>query len=321
MNISLDVHAHLVPVNDDSLGDIDGVQWDGSKMTIDGHKLGMAKLFQPQALVDWMAAQGVARALVSAPPPTYRQQLDAEACTQWWHYINAGLVDIANQHDTLVALPHLPLEHPKVALVMAQHYLPLSQDNGFNAVAIAAGSLDDVLMSNGELDDLWQYLDQQQAFVFIHPAHCCDGRLKSFYLENLVGNPHETAIACAHMVFAELPSRYPNIRFCLAHGGGSVPMLAGRWQRGLNTDRPGVNKDMEAPQVALQRLYADCITHDADALTLAQKTFGTEHILFGSDWPFPMGVIDTQGQLADVDPHTLKQITQDNGNKLLSVKN
>ena len=320
MNISLDVHAHLIPVNA-NLSDIDGVQWDGSKMTIDGHKVGMAKLFQPQALVDWMADQGVARSLVSAPPPTYRQQLDADASRCWWHYVNAGLVDIANQYESLLALPHLPLEHPQVALNMAQQYLPLAKDDGFNAVAIAAGSLDDVLMSNSDLDDLWQYLNQQQAFVFIHPAHCCDGRLKSFYLENLVGNPHETAIACAHMVFAELPSRYPNIRFCLAHGGGSVPMLAGRWQRGLNTDRPGVNTDMEAPKDALKRFYADCITHSADALALAEKTFGQDKILFGSNWPFPMGVIDAEQQLADVDNETLNRITQDNGNKLLSVKN
>jgi aminocarboxymuconate-semialdehyde decarboxylase len=37
-------------------------------------------------------------------------------------------------------------------------------------------------------------------------------------------------------------------------------------------------------------MYADCIAHHPSALRLAQDIFGPDHVLFGSDWPFPMGL-------------------------------
>ncbi|HIG17263.1 MAG TPA: amidohydrolase [Candidatus Handelsmanbacteria bacterium] len=214
----------------------------------------------------------------------------------------------------LIALPHLPIDHADVSAELAKKYAAQSEV-GFS---IGPGGVSQPVLSEPAYEPLWQALDDNACFVMIHPGACCDGRLNAFYLENLLGNPHETSVAVAHLVFANVPARYPNIKFCLSHGGGNVPILAGRWQRGYDSDRPGINKNIDAPLQMLKRFYADSIVHNPDALALSESVFGEDHILFGSDWPFPMGLIDVEDQLSGTKPEILERMFTINPKQLLA---
>src|SRR5687767_12626625 len=92
-HIELDVHAHLIPVTGDGLEAVEGVTWDGvaKVMHVDGHVIDMKALFQPEALLGWMAKNHVRQAWISAPPPVYRQQLRGSAAHAWAEYLNRGL--------------------------------------------------------------------------------------------------------------------------------------------------------------------------------------------------------------------------------------
>ena len=68
---------------------------------------------------------------------------------------------------------------------------------------------------------------------------------------------------------------------------------------------------------AFARLCVDCITHDADALALAAQVHGAERILFGSDWPFAMGLGDPHAELQHVDAALRQRIFEDNPRRLL----
>lgn len=285
--IALDVHAHLVPVDKPAIEPLQGVAWrhEDGVMEVDGQPLKVPDLYYPERLLAWMAANGVQRALISVPPPLYRQHLDAAAAAAWAHYLNDGLLAIAADHPTqLGALLHLPMEHAALARDLAGGYA------GCAGFALAAGGTEAIDYGDPAHRPLWQLLDRRGAFVFIHPGHCGDGRLARCYLDNLLGNPYETAVAAARLVMADIPRRYPGIRFCLAHAGGLFPAACGRLQRGLDTGRPGVPPQIEPPLQAAKRFYADCIAHQPAALRLAGEVFGASHVLFGSDWPFPMGI-------------------------------
>lgn len=289
--ITLDVHAHLVPVVPERLAALPGVQWQAAppRLTLDGHAVGMADIYYPERLLRWMDEHAVERALVSVPPPLYRQRLDEAAAEAWAVYLNDGLLAIAAAHaDRLQALLHLPLEHPTLALRLQQRYF----GSAAAGVALAAGGDPRIVFSDPALMPLWEALDAQGAFAFLHPGSCADGRLAAFYLENLLGNPLETGVAAAHLVMAGVPQRFPRLRICLAHAGGAFTGLVGRLERGFETRRPGVDMQLERPLQAARRLYADCIAHHPGALRLAQDIFGPDHVLFGSDWPFPMGLPD-----------------------------
>ncbi|WP_164034092.1 amidohydrolase family protein, partial [Serratia marcescens] len=56
----------------------------------------------------------------------------------------------------------------------------------------------------------------------------------------------------------------------------------------------------------------DCIAHDAAGLRLAVEVFGPDRILFGSDWPFPMGLPKPHEQMAEVEAGLRKAIFRDN---------
>jgi aminocarboxymuconate-semialdehyde decarboxylase len=141
----------------------------------------------------------------------------------------------------------------------------------------------------GGLDPVWQLLDGLEAFALIHPGHSQDERLNAFYLSNLLGNPYETGLAAAELIFSDVLGRFPGIRFCLCHGGGVTAALAGRWQRGIDTARPGIEPPSLSVAEALRRFYVDDLVHDPAVLALLEAKFGADRMLAGSDWPFPMG--------------------------------
>jgi aminocarboxymuconate-semialdehyde decarboxylase len=312
--IALDVHAHLIPVGA-PLASVPGVSWDAAaeKLVIDGHQIGVKALFHPEALIAWMDEQQVERAWISAPPPTYRPGLDAVQAEAWAQLLNDGLAAIAAAHpDRLAPLYHLPVAHPALATRIVRERVTATGAR-FSMPTGEPG----LMLSDASHAPLWQALDDVSAFVFLHPGEGCDGRLDPFYLHNLLGNPSETAVAAGHLVFAGVLERHPRITLCLAHAGGTVPAVAGRWQRGFGTGRPGVDTTVEAPAKALRRLCVDCIAHDDTLLDLAASVFGEERIVFGSDWPFPMGVIKPHEQLAGLGESRRRAIFCDNPTKLM----
>jgi aminocarboxymuconate-semialdehyde decarboxylase len=312
--IHLDVHAHLISADAAALAGFDGVSWDASaqKLTVDGHAIGAKSLFRPADLIAWMDENNVERAWISAPPPSYRPQLAAPKAASWAGALNDELAAIAAQYPARLApLFHLTVEHPAVAASIAREKIAA----GHRRFSMAAGGPGHML-STPAYEPLWAALNAASAFLFLHPGEGCDARLDPFYLHNLLGNPTETAIAASHLVFADVLKRYPDLQVCLAHAGGTTAALAGRWERGYATARQDIDTSREAPSLALRRFCVDCIAHDGHALTLAAQVFGEDRVVFGSDWPFPMGLPQPHRQLADLDPKLRQRIFCDNPQRL-----
>ena len=286
----LDVHTHLAPINAARLEHMPGVRWQPEQavLELDGHRVAVRALFEPARLLEWMRTHAIARALVSIPPPLYRQHLPEDQALEWARYVNQELLAVcASSEGRLSAMLHLPLEHPGLLARLIDEF----QDTPFGGVAIAAGGHQSIVYSDEHYAPLWAWLNDRGVFTFLHPGACTDTRLAKFYLENLLGNPYETGVAASHLVLAGIPARYPRIRFCLAHAGGAFTALIGRLQKGFDTQRPGVDLSVEPPLQAARRFYADGIAHHPAGLHLAKEVLGEDKLLFGSDWPFPMGLV------------------------------
>lgn len=284
----VDVHAHLVPLNPAGAAAQPGVRViDGERLEIDGHALGLDRLYRPELLVDWMDANGIDTALVSAPPPVYRQQLAEAEAQGWTTYLNDGLAAFAAAFpDRLQVLAHLPLEHPAVAAREAASRL----GKAYAGFSLPAGGAATIRYADPALRPVWAALHEHASFAFLHPGSCADGRLSAFFAHNLLGNPYETAVAVAQLVFGGVLEDFPAVRFCLAHCGGVVPAVAGRWQQGFDAARPGIDTGLKPPREMLRHFCVDCVAHDHGLLALAAQVFGDDRILLGSDWPFPMGL-------------------------------
>jgi aminocarboxymuconate-semialdehyde decarboxylase len=121
--------------------------------------------------------------------------------------------------------------------------------------------------------------------------------MKSYYLGNLIGNPLDTTIAAACLVFGGVVARYPNIKFFLVHGGGFLPYQAGRWQHGWHARPEPQVKLKEPPEAAIRTFYFDTILHGRPALEFLVSTFGASHVLLGSDYPYDMGTFECARQV------------------------
>ena len=269
-----DVHTHLIPrtvLSAAYKGEF-GLAVDSGSLVVDGERLPLKRLADPAALLQWIDEQDLDGAVVSVPPALFRY----DAGVEWAELVNQGLRELATPQ--LRVLGQLPLLDPAAPSVAAS----LAGEGVFSGFALGTPSY-------AGLDPVWQVLHELEAFTLVHPGHSDDKRLESFYLSNLLGNPYETGLAAASLVFADVVGRFPGIRFCLCHGGGVTAAVAGRWQRGIDKARPGIVTPSLPVAEALRRFYVDDLVHDDGVLDLLGRTFGPERVLAGSDWPFPMG--------------------------------
>lgn len=301
----IDLHTHLAPALDQP---VRGVSREGDRLIVDGHRVGTQGLYRPDQLCSHLHAVGLSEAVVSMPPPFFRQHLEARAARAWAKVANDGLARVTDAHPELRRLAYLPLEHP---LVARAEYDRVRVDDAWAGVVASAGGGSGSL-ADPALEPLWRALDDDGRLVMLHPGASPDRRLDELYLANLLGNPVETAIAAAQLVLGRVLTRWPRIRFLLVHCGGCVPSLVGRWERGVLTERPGLVALDESPREAVRRFFVDCLAHDPRVVDLATATFGEDKIVLGSDWPFPMGVEDPRALVAHRGAEFCERVAQAN---------
>jgi aminocarboxymuconate-semialdehyde decarboxylase len=98
--------------------------------------------------------------------------------------------------------------------------------------------------------------------------------------------PTETGVAAAGLlVSGAVRRRRPGLRLCLAHGGGTLPWLLPRLDRGERIKDASIPA-AELPSALARSLYSDSLTYDQDSLLLAVRRYGAGHVVLGTDYPF-----------------------------------
>jgi len=105
---------------------------------------------------------------------------------------------------------------------------------------------------------------------------------KTIYLSIQV--PNETFKAAAHLVVAGKKRKFPNIKFILAHLGGSVPFLAPRVA--VLSHHMGCTLSPEEIIEDFKTFYYDSALSAYESnLAAMEKFVSSDHILFGTDFP------------------------------------
>jgi aminocarboxymuconate-semialdehyde decarboxylase len=146
-------------------------------------------------------------------------------------------------------------------------------------------------------------------------------RMKEHNLANLIGNPTDTSLTFAKIIFGGVLERFPKLKFLLAHGGGFLPYTWGRLERGYRIQDSRAAKISQPPSEYVKLLYFDTITHSQMALEYLIQNFGAEHVLLGSDYPYDMGDPEPVQSLraARIDDEQMKQVSGANACKLLRI--
>jgi aminocarboxymuconate-semialdehyde decarboxylase len=217
----------------------------------------------------------------------------------------------------LLGLAMLPMQAPELALKELER---ASRLPGMRGMYLATN------VNGQELDerkfwDVYAKCEELGWAIFLHPVDTLGlDRTKKFYLKNLCGNPYDTGIAAAHLIFGGVMDRFPRLEVNLPHAGGTFPWLIGRWDHGTKV-RPELKHMKQPPSSYLRRFTYDTIGHDDRINAALVRLVGADRVTLGSDYCFDMGLDDPLATVErlDLPAEQKKQITGGNAAKLLRL--
>src|SRR6185312_16376292 len=143
-----------------------------------------------------------------------------------------------------------------------------------------------------------------------------------FYFNNVIGNPLDTTIALHYLIFDGVLERHPRLKIFAVHGGGYLGGYSGRMDHAWGA-RSDCQADLpKAPTQYLKQVYVDTVVFTPVQLEALVKTFGADHVVMGTDYPFDMMEYDPVGHIASVnsfDDSTRASLAGGSAMKLLGL--
>ena len=136
-----------------------------------------------------------------------------------------------------------------------------------------------------------QHCAAEGAAVFVHPWDMMAGdRMPNYMMPWTVAMPAETQLSLVSMILSGAFDRLPSsLRICFAHGGGSFAFLLGRLENAWKNHEVARGVSQFAPSHYLDRIRVDSAVFEQRTLQFLVEVMGTDRVLLGSDYPFPLG--------------------------------
>jgi aminocarboxymuconate-semialdehyde decarboxylase len=234
-----------------------------------------------------MAAAEVEMQVLSATPQSYLYDQEPALTAACAAIQNDQIAKLVAAHpERFLGIATLPMQAPELAAAELRRAVRSLKLRG----AMIGSNVMGRNLDHPELEPLWAAASELGTLLLIHPVNVgAADRLRSYYLNNLIGNPLDTTIAAACLVFGGVLERHPGLKVCLVHGGGFVPYQGGRWAHGWQVrPEPKVNIK-QSPEPFIERFYYDTILHSPDSLQFLIRSAGPGRVLLGSDYPYDMG--------------------------------
>jgi aminocarboxymuconate-semialdehyde decarboxylase len=225
--------------------------------------------------------------LLSVAPQTWLYGQEAAVGVTASAIQNDEIARLVKEHpERFSGIATLPMQAPdKAADELRRAMRKLGLHGAMIGSNIGGKNLDDP-----SFEPLWAAAEELDAFMMIHPGNVAGAdRLRSYYLGNLIGNPLDTTIAGACLIFGGVLERHPKLNFIMSHGGGFIPYQGGRWVHGWEV-RPEPKVHVKhSPAPYLDRFLYDTIVHAKAPLEFLISSVGANRVFLGSDYPYDMG--------------------------------
>jgi aminocarboxymuconate-semialdehyde decarboxylase len=199
----------------------------------------------------------------------------------------------ASYPDRFVGFAIVALQHPDLAAAQLEYAV---KNLGLRG-AILNTNIEGEELADPKFHPFWAKAEELDVVIFLHPSHFEEAGARlggKGYLQNIIGNPLDTTIALAHMIYEGTLDRYPGLKIVSAHGGGLLPSYIGRYDHGHNSNDRGVGRGLEkkSPSEYLKQLYFDTLVFGTENLAHLKNECGASQLVLGTDHPAGMANIN-----------------------------
>ncbi|MBV8716553.1 MAG: amidohydrolase [Chloroflexi bacterium] len=271
------------------------------------------RLWDIAAAHSYLDEQGIDVHVVGPWADIFGYTLPAAEATSWATFVNEAVLEALQGQARFVPLATVPLQSgPAAATVLeAAHAMGYG---GFTIGTFAPG----IDLDDSDLEPLWTSAESLRMPIVLHPLYLYgQPRLAKYDLPNAIGRLNDSAIAVSRLLYGGVLTAHPALQVMVAHGGGGVPYAIGRLARNFELHRD----EFADPRAGFERLYFDTVVYDPAPLRYLVEVAGSDHVLLGSDYPFP--VMDPRPQqvvkMAGFDEQTVEKIVGGNAQKLFNL--
>jgi aminocarboxymuconate-semialdehyde decarboxylase len=228
----------------------------------------------------------------------------------------------AARPDRFVAFASVVLQYPDLAVEQLEEAV---KKLGMRGVSIG-GSVNGANFSDPKFNPFWAKAEELGILIFIHPTGIpeLNKRLSgNGVLNNVIGNPLETAIALAHLIFEGTLDRFPGLKIFAAHGGGYLPSYAARMDHGClaNPDQCTIELK-KRPTEYLKQMFYVSIVFTSEGLRHLVAEVGASQVVMGTDYPYPWTktAVDHIRNTKSLSDNERAAILSNNAARLLGIK-
>ena len=215
--------------------------------------------------------------------------LEPEIADKVVRYHDEQLAQWCNQHpDRFAALSSVSMEYPELAAAQLEYAV---NELGLRGASVG-GHVNGEAASNSRFDPFWAKAAELNVPVFMHPDNADQWVNAEIFtgagsLPNIIGNPLETTIFLAKLIFEGVFDRFPNLKVVGSHGGGYLPSYLGRFEVACDVRDTAECVNKKKPSEYLKsQIWVDSMVFSEEGLRHLAAEMGSSQIVFGSDSPF-----------------------------------
>lgn len=313
MEARVDFHTHIIPENfpnftkkyeDDRWPTLEKTCSCGANIMVQSKVFREVtdQVWSPEKRIEDMDREGVDIQVLSPIPVTFSYWAEPRAAEEMAKIQNDFIAETVKQYpNRFIGLGTVPMQDVDVAIREMERCIKELDLKGIEIGTNVNGkNLDDPAYI-----DFFKKAEEWEVPLFVHPWETLGKeRMPRHNFMYTVGMPSETALAAASLINGGVMEKFPNLKICFAHGGGSFPYILPRLDQGWNV-WPHLRKINKPPSHYAKKFYFDSLNYDPKNLHYLIDRFGYEKIVMGSDYPFllqeipPGKVIDETAGLTD----------------------